>query len=222
MPDIPAVCRPLLSTFEGLEEELRDLQEELHHAAPQEKPGIVLQIKRLNQQVWAARDAYVSCLANNPLPPALASCLTNAQQHVDLGVRIQGVPIVERSYDSMPQFCVMFSPLRDIVTVTQYSVPPIIETGICYDVATVSMMGNATGSFYNHQITLPVTFQVTHTNIFYVVSNIALTLTTSGPGGQPVDGTGHVVLVGSGTLDGGALSGSPVSVTLQGSFDPIP
>ena len=222
MSDIPPACRLSLNRLITIQDEVRRLQKELQHAAPGQKPDIIERIRELAERVAEAQQAYSDCLANNPLPPILASKLTNPAQHVDLDVRILGLHVGQRSYDSAPTFEVEFSPLRETVTVTRYSVAPFVEHAGCDDEATVSLVDAPTGSVDGPQITIPMTFHVKHSNILYGSSDINITLTTSGQGGQAMDSAGHLVLVGSGKVVGGALDGSPISMRLEGSFNPVP
>jgi hypothetical protein len=220
--DIPPACMLSLRRLVALQDELRRLQQELRYASPGQKPEIVERIRELAERLADAQQAYSDCLANNPLPPILASNLSNPTQHVDLDVRVHGLHVGQRSYDSAPTFAVEFSPLRETITVTEYSVAPFLERRACVDDATVSLVGTPQGRVEGPHITIPMTFHIRHSNFLYGSSDVTITLTTSGPAGQAMDSAGHLVLVGSGNLDGGALDGSPISMRLEGSFDPAP
>ena len=221
MPDVPTPCSSLQEEVEGLQQDLEDLQQLLLDATTGEKPALVLRMHHLTAQLNAAQTAYSDCLANNPSPPALASNLSGAIEHIDVQITMPGWH-GDRTYDPSPQVACMFSPYRDAFTVTTFSTPALVEDGFCKDVATVTMVGNAVGVLHGRDVTLPIQFHITHSNIFYAASDISLTLTTTDPGGREIDTNGLVAFVGSGTLKGGVLDGSPVTMSLSGVFTPAP
>lgn len=96
------------------------------------------------------------------------------------------------------------------------------------NVTTVSLQRSATGNVlpgcnltirtllrFDHSLDLP----------FYEEdSDLNIILSTLAAGGSAIDQSGHAVLVGGGTFEGGFLGGRGVSctVTLDGTFNPIP
>lgn len=53
-------------------------------------------------------------------------------------------------------------------------------------------------------------------------SDLAITLTTSAPGGEPLSASGRAVLVGDGRFAGGALDGFPCRMVYEGRVRPLP
>src|SRR5688572_24480896 len=66
---VPAECLELAQSIEALEQERRDLQEELRTAATGQKAFLVAQIRAVNRQIAALSDQLADCIANTPPPP---------------------------------------------------------------------------------------------------------------------------------------------------------
>jgi septal ring factor EnvC (AmiA/AmiB activator) len=55
-------CEQLSQQVKSLEAEKRDLQAQLHEAAPGAKPGIVAQIKQINKSLQQLKKQLKACL----------------------------------------------------------------------------------------------------------------------------------------------------------------
>jgi hypothetical protein len=222
--NVPSECRELANGIASLEQERNDLQEELHHAAPGEKPAIVAQIRALNRQISAARDQLADCIANAPPPPPPPP---------PLAATFTGTATITTTNSSAPgpftagvQLGLFFDGARTFVVITSF--PPIATTPFSTpfgpNVTTVTKTGGGSGSFANGNIVMPLTLhfdQSLDLPFFDEDSDLPLGISTNPPG-SPVDGSGGVTLAGSGVFQGGFLGGATGTVSITGTISPVP
>ena len=70
MDPIPPECQSIANEIQGLEDERASVAEQLHSAAPGEKPRIVAEIKALSRQIAQKEAELDECMGvEPPLPP---------------------------------------------------------------------------------------------------------------------------------------------------------
>lgn len=223
-PSIPSACRELADSIKAFEQERNDLQEELQHAAPGDKPGLVMQIRALNRQISAARAQLTDCIANNPAdpppPPPLAAIFIGTATITTTNSSAPG------PFPAGVRFGLLFDAARSFVTITSF--PPIatqpFTTPFGPNVTTVTKTGGGSGSFANGNIVMPLTLHFDQSlDLPFIEEDSDLPIGVStNPPGSPVDGSGRVTLAGSGVFQGGFLGGATGTVSITGTISPVP
>jgi hypothetical protein len=221
---VPPECLDLANGIEALEQERNGLQEELHNAAPGEKPALVAQIRALNRQIAAASDALAACIASTPPPPPPPP---------PLQATFTGTATITTTNSSAPgpftagiQLGLLFDGNRTSVIITSF--PPIatqpFSTPFGTNVTTVTKTGGGFGSYANGNIVMPLTLhfdQSLDLPFFEEDSDLSVGVSTNPPG-SPVDPTGGVTLAGSGVFQGGFLGGATGTLSISGTISPVP
>jgi hypothetical protein len=231
----PNPCKPIAQEIIKLENALNtevhnavaDLQEELQHAAPGEKPGLVAQIKKISadirknsktaKQIAAKQKEYADCLQTNGGLLALsatfkgtATMLTsnsNAPGPFKQGVTI-GLAFSDWDH-------------RDIWV---SSFPPISVT---YDVGfpvgqvtTTVSLSSGVGTFDppSNTITLKLSLFFHHSTSLAGDSTLDITLSTT----SLLTAAGKITVSGSSKFKGGYLGGDTCWLTVEGTISPHP
>jgi hypothetical protein len=219
---VPLQCRPIANRIASLEFRRRRLQEELRHAAPQDKPGIIAEIREINAELRVANDELAECVAQTPPPPPpLAATFTGT---ATIAITNPQVPPAPMSAPMNAQ--VVFNGERTSIHITSLApiISPPFDTPIGTNVTTISLVSGGAGSYSNGDIAISLTLLFDHSIdiiLFEEDSTLPLLLRTAPPG-SPLDPAGNVILAGSGTFQGGFLNGSPADVRLTGLISPHP
>jgi hypothetical protein len=218
-------CQNLQNELAELTQERSDLQQELSTAAPGAKSRLVAAIKSLNAQIIKKRHELDVCLGVGTTAKPLASAFTGT-----FTIRIAH-PAVTKPITGVLSAGVVFSASRTSFTLNSLSpLSATFSTPLGPNTTVVSLIGPAAGSFDKNTgqigLTLSLFFdQSIDLPILEEDSRLTLPMGTGAMGalmGQPMDGQGHAVLVGSAVMSGGFLNGSRTDLTIDGRFAPIP
>lgn len=220
---VPAECQSIADHIAELEGDRRMWQEELQQAAPGQKAGLARQIKSLTKQLAVAHNQLTDCLAAlpplPPPPPPLASTLS-----AELTLTTSH-PAAPGPFAVQASISVIFDGPRTFIALTSFpAFAATFATAFGPNTTTITRKSGGTGSYSAGEIRTPVTLHFDQSIDLWLYeedSDLPVILTTTNPG-SPVDGNGAVTLVGSGTFIGGFLAGSTGTVTIIGSFLPIP
>lgn len=204
---IPAECQSIQDEIDGVRGERALLQDELQHAGPAEKPGLIQRIKALNVQLADLQKQLEDCIASHPPePPPLPPIEATFAGHTELKTSFQPAP---GPYYADVTLELVISGDRRVITITDF--PPIeypYDTPLGRNTTTITRTGGGTGRYDAGKIVMPITLHFQHS--LGDPSDLSLDLSTDPPEGSPVmpEPFGDVTLVGSGRFVGGTLGGS--------------
>lgn len=248
MPPIPQQCQHFADELQELVMERADLQSELNHASPAQKPLFARKIAELTTTIQAKRSEYNQCIGMPPpLPPITCT--------------LSGTATVRTSHPSAPNNVIPITLTLTFSGSTHQRVDVIFPTialgtfimtgplGIsCRDTVVISLpSGVAVGSYsssFPFHLDIPMTLLVNHTfgGAFFCrgipapPSNLVLTspgLTTrTVPSPLSATGTlfgsalnktqgsslGRIDLVGAGVLTGGYFNSVLCDVAISGTL----
>jgi hypothetical protein len=222
---IPTTCQPIAQEIEDLRAERTDLQLELQQAPTGQKAALATRIKALNRRIRVLEDRLADCLRDTPPPPPppppLEAVFTGTATITTTNASAPG------PFTASVNLGVIFNAARTFVGITSF--PPIattpFPTPVGDNVTTVTRSGGGSGSYAAGTIVLPLALhfdQSIDLPFLEEDSNLAVVLSTAGPGGSPVDGNGSVKLLGTGVFNGGFLGGSTGTITIVGTISPVP
>jgi hypothetical protein len=220
-----AVAKLQAALSKEIHNAVADLQEELHHAAPGEKPFIVGQIKQITADITknsatgkklaAAKKAFAKCLTDNGLLPALNATFkgtatlttsnSNAKgpfnQSVNIGLRFSVRDHKDVSITSFPKISVKYdTPIGQVTT-------------------TVTMnSGSGTFNKSTNKITLNLSLAFKHSTAFAGDSTLAIKLNTD----SALDAAGKITVSGSSKFKDGYLDGDTCTLSVKGTISPRP
>jgi hypothetical protein len=100
---IPPACQIIQDEIDSLRQERNELQEELHHAAPREKPTLLQLIRRINLQLHGLQTQLDDCIASQPPEPPPLPPIEAIQNFCRwMGFRRAG-PIIDEAARSLIQ-----------------------------------------------------------------------------------------------------------------------
>jgi hypothetical protein len=218
---IPAACQSIQDEIDGLRQERNELQEELQHAAPGEKPALLRLIRRLNLQLAGLQKQLDDCVASQPpepppLPP-IEAIFTGTSELTTTWASAPG------PYFNDLRFKLLISGDRTVITITNF---PVISTSFDTPLGTnttvITRTGGGTGSYDAGAIAMPISLHFDHSIDlpgYEEDSDLSLVLSTDPPG-SPVmpEPFGDVTLVGSGQFTDGLLGGSTGTLTIRGAI----
>lgn len=221
-----ARCRPIEESIRSLEAEKKGYQDELREASPPEKPYLTSQIKKLNQQLDAARRKLAQCQGIKPAPSPLPSILSGTATLTTTLPEAPGPYVLPVSIDA--RFTGDSGTYSRIAMTSfpklEFPVGPIEVFGrlIEADVIITKQSGGE-GTYRQGGISIPITLLFSNSaNLTVFDSVLPLTLSTSAPG-SPVNTNRAVKLVDSGVFAGGlALDGRSGTLVVDGSFSRTP
>lgn len=221
---VPLECQPISNQISGLEAERRRLQEELQHAAPQDKPQLIVEIKRLTREISEAHDALTECISSAPpIPPALVAQF--------VGTAEVSIPDVSPQAISSPiSIDLLFDGYRTWFKIATF--PPIMSspfpTPLGSNVTTITLLTGGSGPYNSTsgEATIVANFlfdhSIEHPLPGYVEDSTLPVVLSTSPPGKPVDTAGEVGLAGGGTFNGGFLNGISASLKIVGKITPHP
>jgi hypothetical protein len=248
MPDYHPACQGIVDDIARLQAEAALLAEDLKVAAPNQKPAIATQIKKINRQIAAQQKVLGSCVREHPLPPAVVATLREGS--IGLWARPGTGPGV-------------FSPITLGVTFhgwdyarASMTFPTNIIRGLKFNYltfthtveATLSMTSSGDGGYdlVTHHISIPSAFRIEVTGISglfsFLLSSDPSTLTLFPPGltthtlpsrlDPNTQVIGHppaaravqapVVLASEGRVSDGLLDGRGIAMVIRGILGPLP
>jgi len=236
---VPTQCQELADEIEGLKQESEALETELSSAPPQNKPGLVRQIARLNSLIDAKQTALDACVAQYggpPPPPPLAVSFTGTMSLT-----------TDRNYPGEPfgapttwgllfdgprtQVFVTAFPAWVIDTTTAAPPPPPWPFGGVFgptNITTIFQIGGGSGGYSktDGNLGLALLLRFDHSREFRPFyqedSDLSIVLSTTFPPGSPVTAAGLVTLAGSGVFSGGWLGGRICNMVVTGTLTPVP
>jgi len=210
---VPQACQSIQDQIDGVLNEINDLQFQLKHAAPEDKPAIRAQIRDDNKQVVTLRAQLAECIASQPnVPPPTEAYFIGSSEFTTTNENAKG-PFPD---DLVFRVNIGGDPAR-INIETFPALGALFDTPLGTGFTTVTLMGGGTGSYDAGKISLPITlhFATTiDTGVHDITdsSDLSMVLSTDPPKGSPVTPApgpfGKVTLFGSGQFVGGFLGGS--------------
>jgi hypothetical protein len=218
---IPAACQSIQNEIDSLRQERSELQKELQHAPPSEKPALLLLIRRINLQLGGLQKQLDDCIASQPpepppLPP-IEAIFTGTSELTTT------YPMAPGPYVNDIRFKVLINGERTVITILNFPViSTSFDTPVGSNTTVVTPIGGGTGSYNKGAIVMPISLHFDHSidwPIYEEDSDLNLTLSTDPPG-SPVtpEPFGKVTLVGSGQFIGGILGGSTGTLTVRGTI----
>jgi hypothetical protein len=246
MTPIHPICQPIAEEIDILEQEKASLAEELRCAAPNQKPAIANQIKKINNELIKKRKELNKCIIDHPLPRPITSLFTGratinylsylltTNTPVEMALEFSGVDYTSVEL-SMPGFV-----LDGTIKLSSW--------GLQFTAMLLVSMKNKARGTYNpitHNINIPLTLQITPINISGMLSSWFTfgpsTIQLVPPGlttesvysafyNQQVYGfalvpekDGAVKFVGAGSANDGFLDGKSIIITeIIGKMNPVP
>jgi hypothetical protein len=218
---IPAACESIQDEIDSLRQERNELQEELQHAPPSEKPALPRLIRRINLQLGGLREQLDDCIASQPAePPTLPP----------IEAILTGTSELTTTYASSPgpyynhvRFKVLINGERTVITITKFpAISTSFDTPLGTNTTVVTRTGGGTGSYNTGAIVIPIRLHFDHSIDlpgYEEDSDLNLTLSTDPPGSPLTpEPFGNVTLVGSGQFIGGILGGETGTLTVSGTI----
>jgi hypothetical protein len=205
--------------------DLDDLQFQLRHAAPEDKPAIKALIRDDNKQLVTLHNQLAECIGSHNVPPPTEAFFIGTSTLTTTNADAPG-PFFDN-----PQFRLNIGgdPAR-INIETFPALGAVFDTPVGPGTTTVTLIGGGTGIYDAGKISLPVTLHFATTVETPVgdttdSSDLSMVLSTDPPEGSPVTPPpgpfGNVTLFGSGTFVGGFLGGSTGTLTVTGKIKPF-
>lgn len=219
---VPAECQAIADAISGMEGERRGLQDELHHAAPNEKAAIAQQIKALNAKLKIAQNQLTDCIAAHhepPPPPPLEAIFSGTASLTTSDARAPG------PYHMSAIIGLLFNGSRSYIAITTFPAIAVeFDTVLGHNVTTITKIAGGGGSFAAGQVRVPITLRFDHSidlPFYEEDSDLPLVLSTDPPG-SPMAADGNVTLAGTGVFSGGVLSGQSGTLVIVGKVAPVP
>jgi hypothetical protein len=220
---LPAACRSIQLKINELKAEREALQADLQEASTPQKSGLASAIARLTNQISQKNTELSSCKIRNGIPVALNAGFTGRVTLTTTFGKARG------PFSKDVSGRLLFSADRRNVHLLG-SLPPLtqsFDTPLGTNTTTVTAFSNGEGSFdkATGQMAVPVqVFFDQSINIPFKEedSKLFLTLSTSAPGGSPVDSAGNFVASGNGVFQDGVLDDERGTITLAGRLDRRP
>ncbi len=220
-----AVAKLQAALSKEIHNAVKDLQEELHSAAPGQKPFIVGQIKQITaditknsatgKKLTAAKKAFNACLDVEGLLHLLSATFKGTATLTTSNSNAKG------PFNKNVNIGLRFS-VRDHKDVSITSFPKI---SVSYDtpvgeVTTSVTMNSGSGTFNKstNKITLNLNLAFKHSTALAGDSTLAITLKTD----SPLDAAGKITVSGSSKFKDGYLDGDTCTLSVKGTISPRP
>jgi hypothetical protein len=200
--------------------DLDDLQFQLKHARPKDKPAIQAKIREVNKQLVTLRNQLAECIASQPnVPPPTEAFFSGSSELTTTNGDAPG-PFPD---SLMFRLNVGGDPAR-INIETFPALGAGFDTPAGPGTTTITLIGGGTGTYDAGKISLPITLHFASTIETPVgdvtdSSDLSMVLSTDPPEGSPVTPPpgpfGNVTLFGSGTFVGGFFGQKPDQGTLK-------
>lgn len=226
---IPSACQAIADRIDALRIDEQQLNIRLRSQPPPtaaEQSVITQRLRNIRQEITAATAELNDCIAqysSNPGPQPLDSTLTGTVTLTTTSNQAPG------PYSSPLTVGMRFDEPRSAVSITRFTpinTPPT-KVPIIGDVSlTVTLEGGGQGTYSEGHMELPLTLLFAfnkHIPFQLADATLSITLTTSAPGGSPVDSSGHIALQGTGDFTGGPpFSRHQGTLTIDGVLQPVP
>lgn len=222
-----AVAKLQAALTKEIHNAVKDLQEELHSAAPGQKPAIVAEIKKITadikknsatgKKLTAAKKAFNACLDKEGLLHALDATFSGKATLTTSNSNAKG------PFKQDVNISLHFS-VRDHKDVSITNFPKIsvtYDTGsIVGTVTTTVTMNSGSGTFNKstNKITLNLSLAFKHSTSLAGDSTLDIKLNTD----SPLDAAGNITVSGSSKFKGGYLDGDTCTLSVKGKISPRP
>jgi hypothetical protein len=206
-------------------QDIEDLQFELKHGAPEDRPAIRAKIREDNKKLVTLRAQLAECIASQPpIPPPTEAYFIGSSEFTTTNDNAPG-PFPD-------DLAFRMNIGGDLATITIETFPPlgaVFDTPLGRGTTTVTLIGGGTGSYDAGKISLQITLHFATTIELPVgdttdSSDLSIVLSTDPPQGSPVTPApgpfGKVRLFGSGQFIGGFLGGSTGTLKVIGTIKP--
>jgi hypothetical protein len=219
---VPQACQSIQDEIVGVQADLCDLQFQLQHAAPKDKPAIRAKIRAANKQLVTLQNQLAECIASQHVPPPIEAFFIGFSELTTTNADAPG------PYDNDLAFKLNIGGDPARITIENFpTLGALFDTPVGTGTTAITLIGGGTGSYDAGKISMPMTLHFVSTidtgagNITDT-SDLSLVLSTDPPG-SPVtpEPFGNVTLFGSGKFVGGHFNGDTGTLTVTGKIQPF-